>query len=183
MVGISQELFLVRNDLRERVRVQCSVLGLVRKTGSGLGKQRDHLIEARRISRRRINSVLHGRLRQSGADRHRRRRFLRRRIGQLVSKCLKDRQICGGHWRDLAGGTESVEGIIRARGAARGPIGTITTTPRIEVSRSQVSRNLEGESVTFFSRLHSFPRTPTCRSFLANAFSPAGALSASRDFG
>ena len=51
VVGISQELFLVRNDLRQRVRVQCSVLGLVRKTGSGLGKQRHHLIEARLVPR------------------------------------------------------------------------------------------------------------------------------------
>jgi hypothetical protein len=46
VVGLSQELFLVRDDLREWVRIQHSVLLLVRKTGSGLGKQRDHVIEA-----------------------------------------------------------------------------------------------------------------------------------------
>ena len=34
VVGLSQELFLVRDDLRERVCVQYAVLGLVRKTGS-----------------------------------------------------------------------------------------------------------------------------------------------------
>ena len=38
---MGQELFLISNDLRERVRVQYSVLVLVRKTGSdGLVKQR-----------------------------------------------------------------------------------------------------------------------------------------------
>jgi hypothetical protein len=59
VVGVRQELFLVRDDLRERVRVQYALLGLVRKTGSGLGKQRDHVVEAGRTSgrqgRRRVN--------------------------------------------------------------------------------------------------------------------------------
>ena len=48
-MGISQELFLVRDDLRERVRVHYTVLLLVRKTGSdGLAKQRDHMVKTRR---------------------------------------------------------------------------------------------------------------------------------------
>ena len=52
-MGIGQELFLVRDDLRRRVRVQYALLGLVRKTGGGLGKQRDHMVEAGRASGRR----------------------------------------------------------------------------------------------------------------------------------
>jgi len=47
MVRVCQELFLVRDDLRERVRVQCSVLVLIRKTGDGVGKQRDHMLETK----------------------------------------------------------------------------------------------------------------------------------------
>jgi hypothetical protein len=56
---MGQELFLVRDDLRERVRVQHSVLLLVRKTGSdGLAKQRDRMFEAgRAIGRRRLRRV------------------------------------------------------------------------------------------------------------------------------
>jgi hypothetical protein len=51
---MGQELFLISNDLRERVRVQYSVLVLVRKTGSdGLVKQRGHMVEAGRSSGRR----------------------------------------------------------------------------------------------------------------------------------
>ena len=47
VVGVRQKLFLIRHDLRQRVRVQHSVLLLIRKTGSdGLAKQRDHMIEA-----------------------------------------------------------------------------------------------------------------------------------------
>ena len=47
MRRLGQELFLARDDLRERVRVQCSVLVLVRKTGSdGLAEQRDRMVEA-----------------------------------------------------------------------------------------------------------------------------------------
>ena len=59
VVRIGQELFLVRDDLRQRVRVQHSVLVLIRKTGSdGLAKQRDHMIEAgRTIGRRRRRRV------------------------------------------------------------------------------------------------------------------------------
>jgi hypothetical protein len=54
VVRIGQELFLVRDDLRERVRVQCPVLVLVRKTSSdGLAEQRDHMIEAGRATSRR----------------------------------------------------------------------------------------------------------------------------------
>jgi hypothetical protein len=53
-VGLSQELFLIHHDLRERVRVQHSVFVLVRKTGSDrLAKQRDHMVETGRISGRR----------------------------------------------------------------------------------------------------------------------------------
>jgi hypothetical protein len=59
VVRVGQELFLVRDDLRERVRVHYSVLLLVRKTGSdGLAKQRDHMIEAGRASRRRAGQWL-----------------------------------------------------------------------------------------------------------------------------
>jgi hypothetical protein len=36
VVWMGQELFLVRDDLRERVCVQYALLGLVRETGSGL---------------------------------------------------------------------------------------------------------------------------------------------------
>ena len=57
VVRVGQELFLVRDDLREWVRVQCSVLLLVRKTGSnGLVKQRDHMVEAGRAVIRRGRS-------------------------------------------------------------------------------------------------------------------------------
>jgi hypothetical protein len=46
VVGLSQKLFLIRHDLRERVRVQYAVLGLIRETGGdGLAKQRDHMVE------------------------------------------------------------------------------------------------------------------------------------------
>jgi len=45
VVGVSQELFLVRDDLRERIRAQCSVSVLVRKTCDGLGEQRHHMVE------------------------------------------------------------------------------------------------------------------------------------------
>src|SRR5689334_17387565 len=47
VVGLSQELFLVRDDLRECIRDRCSVV--VRETGSDeLVKQRDHMVEAGR---------------------------------------------------------------------------------------------------------------------------------------
>ena len=61
MVGLCQELFLVRDEQREWVRVQYSVLVLVRKAGSdGLVKQRDCMVEAGwAIGRRRRGRVNH----------------------------------------------------------------------------------------------------------------------------
>jgi len=96
---LGQELFLVRDDLRERVCIQCSMLLLVRKTGSGLGKQRDHMVEAERTFRRRTTgvlhgrlSVLHGRLRTCRPRSWKRRQIPRhRRMAQLESQRLKDR--------------------------------------------------------------------------------------------
>jgi hypothetical protein len=62
VVGLGQELFLIHHDLRERVRVQRSVLVLVRKTGSdGLVKQPDHMVEAGRTSGRRAAPADHKR--------------------------------------------------------------------------------------------------------------------------
>jgi len=61
VVGLCQELFLVRDEQREWVRVQYSVLVLVRKAGSdGLVKQRDCMVEAGwAIGRRRRGRVNH----------------------------------------------------------------------------------------------------------------------------
>jgi hypothetical protein len=58
-VRVGQELFLIRHDLRERVRVHYSVLVLVRKTRSDvLVKQLDHMVEARQAGRWRAAGVL-----------------------------------------------------------------------------------------------------------------------------